>query len=115
VETVKCSVVTDVTKADVYEKVNACAGNAHVYNDVGLVMNKHKERFVIDGDRYTRRNIDTKGDVKGPWKTVLIPQAPNNLINLLTLCRDINSQYEGDAYCMRLLDIEDKLYLYSKT
>jgi hypothetical protein len=120
VESIKCSEVTareetEDTKTYVFLINTACVGNAHECNGAGLVMNKRKERFVIDGYDGARRNIDTTGDVKGLEKTVLIPQAPNNLINLLKLRRDINGRYKGDAYCMKLFDEEGKLYLHAKT
>jgi hypothetical protein len=93
----------------------ACVGNAHVCNDIRLVKNQRMEKFTIDAYDGGRRLTDTAGDVEGIGKTVVIPQAPNNLINLLKLCRDIGGRYEGDAHSMTLYDENGKRYLEAKT
>lgn len=54
--------------------------------------------------------VDSLGEVAGVGKATSVPGAPNNLINLRLLCKDIGGSFEGDVDLRSLyLEVADKL------
>lgn len=81
---------------------SGCIGAAHVCNDASILADVRKARIRVQGYDGHESLITEVGEVKGIGRCALIPDAPNNLVNLLRLLDDIGGRYEGNQDSMTI-------------
>ena len=81
-------------------------------NREDLLVSITEGSVSIQGYDGVSAKATTIGHVNGIGKAVLVRDAPNNLINLRKLCKEINGKYEGDYTSMTIYDEDGEIYLW---
>lgn len=102
------------TDEELFAVDSCCIGHGHLVRREDLLTMACRGRVTIQGYDGKATTTNTIGHVNGIGKAVLVPDAPNNLINLRKLCDDIGGRYVGDANSMTIYDAKDEIYAEAK-
>ncbi|HND47414.1 MAG TPA: hypothetical protein PLL95_02580, partial [Anaerolineales bacterium] len=97
-------------KLSLFAVDSGCVGGGHVVKDNDLLTETKKARVSVQGYDGQQTLADQIGTVPGIGRAVLVKGAPNNLLNLRKLCRDIGGHYEGDGEHMMIYDKKGDLF-----
>ncbi len=90
---------------------SGCVGSTHVVNDPALLSAVTPGKIHVTGYDGEISKVDQVGRVDGLGTAALVPKAPNNLVNLKKLCREINGRYEGDDKQITIYDGHGRVYV----
>lgn len=94
---------------------SACIGAGHMVRDASLLFRQDDTATMrIQGYDGESKTTYTVGTVLGLGKAAVVPNAPNNLINLRKLCHDIEGTYEGNANQITIFDKNGNIYAVGK-
>ena len=91
----------------------ACVGGAHVIRRKDMMTKIEQASFKVEGFNGKSQRSEAIGLVPNVGKAVLVENAPNNLLNLLKLCKDLEGRYYGDANEMTILDGDGQVYAHA--
>ncbi len=93
---------------------SGCIGGGHVVRDANLLTGLRKANISVQGYDGKTTTVDSVGHIPGIGKAVVVETAPNNLLNLRKLCKDIQGNFKGDHDHMEIFDKNGNLFAEAK-
>ena len=93
---------------------SGCVGNAHIIKNEEMIIKREPMKYKVVGFNKSTTTSNTVGEVKNIGRSVCVKDAPNNLINLIKLCKDIGGYYNGNEKEMKIYDKNKNLYAHAK-